>query len=107
MAPSKGKAKGKSATTKGKKPEGKGRGTTYKKKEATEEETQDPSELRQQALNKTIENTRNMLKNLTEDESRNASRDCLEALLITSKAELEALKPVADRLRGAEQRVRN
>ena len=48
-----------------------------------------------------------MRKNLTEDESGDAVRDSLEALLITSKAELEALNPLADRLKGAEQRVKH
>ena len=48
-----------------------------------------------------------MLKHLTEDESGDAARDSLEALLITSQAESEALKPLTERLKGAEQRVRN
>ena len=48
-----------------------------------------------------------MLNSPTEYESGNAVREGLEALLTTSKAELDALKPLADRLKGAEQRVNN
>ena len=45
-----------------------------------------------------------MLNNLTTNESGDSVRDVLEALLV-SKADLEALKPLSERVEGAEQSV--